>query len=372
MTHSGPRHRSAERRSRRWSPRTALLALACLALLLVLLQLLQGKGPVDRTSSDRAAPRPAGSCDASSLLVPPCGAWWGAYVPPGPQGLAASVDAFEKTIGRKLDIVYAYHDMGSGTDGELLTPDEQSLGRDHLLMLSWESDVWGGADNGTASRPLGWSKVAAGDYDATIIDPGAERIKAYGRTVFLSIDQEMDLRTPAQGTPAQYVAAFRHIHDRFQQLGVDNVVWVWTVTGYLPDAALMSASYPGSAYIDWIAYDQYNYFGCKSNPNWQSFAQTEVPSYLWLRQHISATKPMMIAEFGTAVDPAQPQSQQQWYEQVPQVVKEQLPGVRAVLQWDSGVPGPDCDLSVNPPAAMAGYTQAGTDPYFHQPLPAVP
>ena len=77
----------------------------------------------------------------------------------------------------------------------------------------------------------------------------------------------------------------------------------------------------------------------------------------------------MLAEFGTAVDPAHPQTQTQWYQQVPQVVKQQLPGVRAVLQWDSSVPGPDCDLSVNPGPAMAGYAQAGTDPYFHQPLP---
>ncbi|MBC3844360.1 hypothetical protein GXW82_42000 [Streptacidiphilus sp. 4-A2] len=54
-------------------------------------------------------------CAATSELVPPCGAWWGAYVPNGPDGLVASVGALEQQIGRPLDLVYTYHDMGPGT-----------------------------------------------------------------------------------------------------------------------------------------------------------------------------------------------------------------------------------------------------------------
>lgn len=366
MSHSAPRHRRGPARRRPYRLLAALLGVALVVL--VVLFAPHGHGAADRPGE----PTVAAGCAATPLLAPPCGAWWGAYVPPGPRGLAASVAAFEKRSGRRLDLVYAYHDMGSGDDGRLLTPDEQSLGRDHLLMLSWESDVWGGSDHGTASRPLGWSRIAAGDYDASIIDPAAERIKAYGKPLFLTIDQEMDLRTPANGTPAQYVAAYRHLHDRFRLLGVTNVVWVWTVTGYLPDAALMTASYPGDDYTDWIAYDQYNYFACKQNTDWLSFAQTQVPTYTWMRQHISTTKPLMLAEYGTAVDPAHPQAQRAWYQQVPQVVRQQLPGVRAIMQWDSSVPGPDCDLSVGPAPAMAGFAESGTDPYFNQPLPRIP
>lgn len=306
-------------------------------------------------------------CAASPLLAPPCGAWWGAYVPSGPGGEVASVEDLEKKIGRRLDLVYTYHDMGPGEDGQLLTPDERTLGRSRLLMLSWESDVWSPAGSNAPDRHLGWQKIASGAYDASVIDPQAERLKAYGKPVLLAFDQEMDTRTPADGTPADYVAAYRHIHDRFQQLGVTDVVWVWTVTGYLPHASVMAASYPGDAYVDWIGYDQYNYFRCKDIPEWQTFAQTQVPSYTWLREHISATKPLMLAEFGTAADPAHPDAQRQWYAQVPQVVQQQLPGVRAVVQWDSSVPGPGCDLSLDQAPALAGYARAGRAPYFHQP-----
>ncbi|MEZ0092654.1 glycoside hydrolase family 26 protein [Streptacidiphilus sp. EB129] len=353
-------------------PRAALLLVGLLvALALLVARQSDDSGPPSGSSATAGSAPSGGSCAASAALAPPCGAWWGAYVPPGPNGLAASVTAFEQRIGRRLDLVYTYHDMGTGTDGQLMDADEQSLGRTRLLMLSWESEVWGGSGSGgsTADRPLGWQRIASGAYDATVIDPQAARIKAYGKPVLLAFDQEMDDRTPADGSPADYVAAYRHLHDRFQQLGVTNVRWVWTVTGYLPRAAQMAASYPGDAYVDWIGYDQYNYYLCKSVPTWQSFADTQLPSYIWLRQHISATKPLLIAEYGTAADPSQPQRQQQWYEQVPQVVRQQLPGVRAVVQWDSSVPGPDCDLSVDSPAASAGYAAAGRDPYFHQPLP---
>jgi hypothetical protein len=335
---------------------------AGLALLLGLLLFVPLPYPV------HARGRAADPCAATALLVPPCGAWWGAYVPTGDDGLVASVDALERRTGRRLDLVYTYHDMGTGSDGQLLDPAEQQLGQDRLLMLSWESDVW--SDGGSAApRPLGWARIAAGDYDATVIDPQAERVKAYGRTVLIAFDQEMDSRTPADGSPADFVAAYRHVVDRFRQLGVDNVRWVWTITGYMAHTRLFSEMYPGDDYVDWIAYDQYNYFGCKDNPDWLSFAQTELPTYTWLRTHISATKPLMLAEYSTAVDRADPLAQQQWYQQVPEVLEQQLPGVKAVVQWDSSVPGPDCDLSLDTAPALAGFAEAGRSPYLQQPVP---
>jgi len=354
---TGSRHRLRRAAGARWALPAAGLGLALLLGLLLYLPLPDPGG----------RPAPASSCAADSLLVPPCGAWWGAYVPTGPDGLTASVAALEQRIGRPLDLVYTYHDMGSGTDGQLLDPAEQQLGRTHLLMLSWESDVW--SDNGGPSVPLGWAKIAAGDYDTSVIDPQAERVKAYGRTVLISLDQEMDSRTPADGTPAQFVASYRHIVDRFRQLGVTNVRWVWTITGYLEHAALFTEMYPGDAYVDWIAYDQYNYYGCRHDPHWLSFAQTELPTYTWLRTHISATKPLMLAEYSTAVRGSDPAAQQQWYQQLPQVLEQQLPGIKAVVQWDSTVPGPDCDLSLDNGPALSGFTEAGRSPYFHQPVP---
>ncbi|MFJ2649209.1 glycoside hydrolase family 26 protein [Streptomyces sp. NPDC087420] len=352
-------------RSPRGARGATLLALA----LTVVGALLTGAGLwIDRQEN---APAPPTSCAPTTLLEPPCGAWWGAYVPYAENGsLTDAVHGFEKKIGRKLDLVYNYHDMsGTDLDGTLLTPDERELGEDRMLMLAWESTVWTEPHHRNwTEKQLGWDKVAAGDFDEEIIDPQARRLKAYGKRIFFSFDQETDFRTPDAGTPEEFVAAYRHIYDRFRQLGVDNVVWVWTVSGYLGNAELMKKLYPGDAYVDWIGMDQYNYFQCHDSPDWLGFDRSQRPSYDWLRANISGSKPVMLAEFSTAPDPASPDRQRGWYEDIPKTAPT-LPEVKALVHWNRPVPGANCDLTVNKGPALEGYREAGRDGYFNQPLP---
>ncbi|GAA1348811.1 hypothetical protein J0695_25405 [Streptomyces beijiangensis] len=317
---------------------------------------------------------PTGRCAPSAKLVPACGAWWGAYVPYAADGsLKDAVHGFESKIGRKLDLLYTYHDMsGKELDGQLLTPDEQELGKDRLLMLAWESTVWREPHHANYTEDqLGWKDVAAGKYDASIIDKGAERIKAYGKRVFFSFDQEVDARIKeGAGTPAEYVAAYRHIHDRFKQLGVTNVVWVWTVSGYLGQGndKTIKSLYPGDDYVDWLGMDQYNYFACHNTTDWKNFDRSQRPTYDWLKSEISSSKPIMFAEFATVPDPADPTRQRDWYAQIPSTVRT-LPDAKALVMWNRSVPGKACDLTVNSGEGLAGYKQAGKDGYFNQPVP---
>jgi hypothetical protein len=322
---------------------------------------------------DNAGTDPArhGVCAPTELLEPPCGAWWGAYVPYAENGsLKDAVYAFEKKIGRTLDLVYNYHDMSNTErDGVLLTADERELGRDRLLMLAWESTVWTEPhhENWT-ERQLGWREIAAGKFDKEIIDPQIRRLKQYGKRVFFSFDQETDFRTPDAGTPEEFIAAYRHLHERFEKLGADNVVWVWTVSGYQGNAKLMKALYPGDAYVDWIGMDQYNYYHCQRTADWLDFENSQRPAYDWLRANISDRKPIMLAEFSTAPDPERPDRQRGWYQEIPKVAPT-LPRVKAMVQWNRPVPGPNCDLTVNQGPALEGYRQSGRDDYFGQPLP---
>ncbi|MFF5786458.1 glycoside hydrolase family 26 protein [Streptomyces sp. NPDC012693] len=311
-------------------------------------------------------------CAADARLVAPCGAWWGAYIPyDDDSSLTRPVLAFERKIGRRLDLVYTYHDMsGNELDGTLLTPDERALGRDRMLMLAWESTVWKEPHHaGYTETQLGWKNIASGQYDAAILDPQIRRIKDYGKRVFLSFDQEADARIKeGAGTPAEYVAAYRHIHDRFRELGADNVVWVWTVSGYLGSAATMKRLYPGDDYVDWIGMDQYNYYLCHGSTNWLDFDRSQRPSYAWLRKNISADKPVMLSEFSTAPDPKRPERQRDWYTAIPEVAPT-LPEVKAYVHWNRAVPGPGCDLTVDSGPGLEGYRIAGQDPYFRQDVP---
>ncbi|MET7292329.1 glycosyl hydrolase [Streptomyces griseoloalbus] len=309
-------------------------------------------------------------CEPTALLEPPCGAWFGAFVPHERADLEDKVKAYEDRVGRKLDIVYTYHDMslpeGTRREGQLLTPEEQRVGDDRMLLLSWESKWWGG----TKQQQPTWKEIAAGELDASVIDVQAQRIKDYGertgKKVFLSFDLEMDTRTPDNGTPAEYVKAYRHIHDRFRELGVDNVVWTWIITGYLNHADLFERMYPGDEYVDWIGYNQYNYYRCHA-ADWLTFEQTQTTSHDWIRENISDDKPLMLSEFGTAVDSARPQRQAEWYGQVPRVLKD-LEGVKAALQWNYRDPGPHCNLALANDAAWESLRTAVADPYLNQPL----
>ncbi len=314
--------------------------------------------------------RTAGECRPTELLEPPCGAWFGAFVPHERADLEEKVEAYEEKAGRRLDVVYTYHDMslpeGTRREGQLLSPEEQRVGEDRMLLLSWESKWWGG----TKEQQPRWSEIAAGDLDRTVIDVQARRVKDYGqrtgKKVFLSFDLEMDTRTPANGTPEQYVRAYRHIHDRFRELGVDNVVWTWIITGYLNHGDLFESMYPGDEYVDWIGYNQYNYHRCHKT-EWLTFEQTQTATHEWIRENISADKPLMLSEFGSAADPTRPGRQAEWYARVPSVLKE-LEGVRAALQWNHRDPGPHCDLTVADEAAWESLREAVADPYLNQPV----
>ncbi|MBQ1094920.1 hypothetical protein KBY55_02095 [Streptomyces sp. b94] len=335
---------------------------ATCAVLVAVLALRGASGPAD--------PADDAECRPTELLEPPCGAWFGAFVPHDKSDLAEKVHEYEKNAGRGLDIVYTYHDMSAVTEtrleGQLLTEQEQRVGEDRMLLLSWESKWWGG----TKQQQPTWKQIAAGDLDDAVIDVQAQRIKEYGqrtgKKVFLSFDLEMDTRTPDNGTPADYVRAYRHIHDRFRELGVDNVVWTWVITGYLDHADLFRSMYPGDEYVDWIGYNQYNYYLCHKT-DWLSFAQTQHATHDWIRANLSDDKPLMLSEFGSASDPKRPDRQADWYAQVPRVLKE-LEGVKAALQWNYRDPGPNCDLAVANDRAWDSLRKVVADPHLNQPL----
>lgn len=301
-------------------------------------------------------------CPVSGVLVPACGAWWGMYVPTSPNGLGlrAAVAGQDSRLGRPLDVIERYHDMSQTPNGIFPNQAEQQTGRHHLLLFSWAPVVW------TTGTRYSWSAIASGALDRSIIIPQAERLRAYRSTVFLTFGAESDASISKANTPAQFVAAWRHIHDLFARLQVRNVVWVWTTTGYLLHAPTIAAMYPGSAYVDWIGYDPYNMFTCKRNP-WLSFAQIVGPFYHWLIAW-NFGKPIMLTEYGSTRDPANPEREASWYRGIVPALQH-FPHLKALVLWNSATPECDLRLSSAPAVVRAAYRQTGLSPYFSQPIP---
>ena len=61
----------------------------------------------------------------------------------------------------------------------------------------------------------------------------------------------------SSGSTADYVNMWHHIRDRFDALGVDNVVWVMNYMGYVTWHCVTKDMWPGNDYVDWVMWDPY-------------------------------------------------------------------------------------------------------------------
>ena len=66
------------------------------------------------------------------------------------------------------------------------------------------------------------------------------------------------VRGDPAGTTADFVAAYRHIRDRFQADGLTNVLYAWTMSGATFGTASATADDPGDYAVDVVASDGYN------------------------------------------------------------------------------------------------------------------
>jgi hypothetical protein len=294
----------------------------------------------------------ATNCGVSAILVPSCGTYWGIYSRRfGNRDVATTVTTWEQMLGRRFDMVLMYYDF-SGRPGPGQFPDRQmkQVAQDRIPVFDWETRDY------VAGTNLRWADVAAGRYDDSVVIPQAKRLKAYGKPVMLGLDHEMDISYPKHGSPAEYRAMYRHVREVFAAQGVHNVVWVWAVTGWLSGdrGDLVKSFYPGDDLVDWVGYDPYNWGPCKST--WKTFEQTISTFYRWSAANGLGDKPLMLQEYGLSPDPANPQASQQWYRDIPSVLKR-YPRLKALVRWDSDT---SCTLRIDAgPGMVDAFKQAG-------------
>jgi hypothetical protein len=296
------------------------------------------------------------SCKRNQIDVPRCGVLWGIYLPaqPAPGGWIAPYAQVEGPTGRKFDIVRNYVDWKRGVT--FPTKAEASFAKAHGVVLSLS---WSAVDYTTRAR-VSYASIASGQWDSSVILPEARALKRFRHPVFVDFDAEFDnVAKSGSGTPAQYVAAYRHIHRVMRLAGVTNVIWTWISTGYVGHTQQIAASYPGAAFVNWIGYDPYNFAQCQSTA-WRSPYQTFQPFYRWLTtQPAMRKKPIMLGEYASAPGPAVGS----WYANVAGALRR-LPRIKAAMQWSSAT-SPTCDFRLtDSTAALAGFAKSSHAPYI--------
>lgn len=139
-------------------------------------------------------------------------------------------------------------------------------------------------------------EIAAGQYDR-YLRHYARAIRAFKCSVLLSFGHEMNGSwyrwSRPYASPAQFIAAWRRIHDVFASSRVTNVTWSWDPSHGGSPARQW---WPGARYVDWVGIDGYQRPG-------QTFSGVFGRQ---LRNIRSFTyKPIFIAETAVAPGPEQ-------------------------------------------------------------------
>jgi hypothetical protein len=296
----------------------------------------------------------------------------GAYDGGIPQTLDGIV-RFEEHIGTTLPIIQLYSAWGDRPEHrfplEVVTA-IHDLGS--VPLITWEPWL-SEFDNGR--HPLiglrdvrerhGLVAVARGEYDF-YIDAWAEAARKFGHPIFVRLGHEMNDPYrypwgPQNNTKEEYIAAWRHVVDRFRAAGAKNVLWVWS-----PHVAYeyWDLYYPGDAYVDWVATGSLNFGPIAQWSQWWAFAELFGKKYPKLA---AFGKPVMIAEFGSLEVGG---DRAAWYRDALTNLPQQYPAVHAVIFFnvsgDQTVTYQRVDWTFTSDSAVSRTIRRAIEPWAHR------
>ena len=237
---------------------------------------------------------------ASTVQRSSSGAYWGAYLLRADQD-PSLVAKFASDVGRQPAIVSMYQQWW-GEPSFPATAARWMQARGTVPLLAWEP--WQPVPQKVDQPAYRLSVIAAGGFDR-YVRRYADQVRAYGGPVLFEPFHEMNGNwypwggTVNGNTTADFIAAWRHLHDVFRQEGATNVTWTWTPNGEtVPDtpANRPDRYWPGPEYVDWVGVDAYNW-GASSPTGWRTPAQTFGTNLTSLSGY---GKPIIIAETACA------------------------------------------------------------------------
>jgi hypothetical protein len=248
--------------------------------------------------------------EGGSSSPKPGSIYWGAWIGSQLTGEESpwdmnAVSKFEAMADKKLSIVQFGSPFANCSRTcyfyEFPTTPMQSI-RQHgsIPFLSWSSQS---LPTQTSEPDYQLGDVADGSYDS-YIRKYARAAAAWGHPFFLRFNWEMNGNwfpwgAGANGNnAAQYVAAWRHVHDIFTEVGATNATWVWC-PNVDPDHEFqnLSSLYPGNEYVDWTCLDGYNWGTNPAGPwGWGGFEEIFRSTYNEITTSIAPDKPMIVGE----------------------------------------------------------------------------
>lgn len=294
------------------------------------------------------------------LSVPERGCYTGVF--PGHQ----TVFTVEKKVGKRMALVLSFTDRWGPPYYFPTGYCEILWETGHLPVITWQPQT-------------DLASIIAGKWDAYILD-WAQAAKEYGHPVMIRFGHEMNGdwypwcgvengggETAGYGDPEKpdgperYVDAYRHIHDLFEQIGADNIIWVWSPNEGNPLGEHWNEVenyYPGVAHVDWLGMDGYNWGTSRPWSHWREFDETFGALYQQLLA-LAPGKPIMIAEFASSESGG---DKARWIAGTFSRLKEAYPLVKAFVWFDIVK---ETEWAIDSSSeSLEAFRQAMFDPYY--------
>jgi Glycosyl hydrolase family 26 len=277
----------------------------------------------------------------------PTDSYWGAWIGSQFTGIEAPFDmnavkGFEGVSGGKgLSLINFSQPFANCTQSpcryESFPTSSMEAIRSHgaIPFFSWASDSLPVSND---EPEFSFANVIAGHFDSYIREFAAAA-KAWGHPFFLRFNWEMNgnwfpWTERTNGNAAgEYVAAWRHVHDLFAEVGATNVSWVWCP--YVdPNTTLQSLTslYPGNEYVDWTGLDGYNWGPSAEPPrHWRTFSYLFGPTYRQITETIAPTKPMLVGETASSEIGG---SKPEWIRQMFESLETEFPRIQGLMWFD--------------------------------------
>ncbi|MCX5560051.1 glycoside hydrolase family 26 protein [Streptomyces sp. NBC_00038] len=173
-------------------------------------------------------------------LLKPLKKYFGVSRPKAPTSMKPVSD-YATMVGKKPNLIAYYAAWGDGFDA---TGVRNAWNSGALTVVSWEPQT------------ISLTEIADGASD-DYLRSYAKAARRLNIPFAISFADEMNGNWEEWGitktTPREYVRAWRHIHDVFEDVGATNVIWAWSPNIIEPGSDTdLKPFYPGDNYVDWV------------------------------------------------------------------------------------------------------------------------
>lgn len=211
-----------------------------------------------------------------------------------------------------------------------------------------------------------WRTVAnakAGSATYNDIVRWADTLKKRSGTILVAFSHEPEGKSSAReglGTSAEFIAAWRKVHDVFQSRGVTNVEYTWTMTSNAfrvkpTDKRYAQKWYPGDAYVDNVSTAAYNWYNCgEGKGQWLSLENRAAAPLAFAKAH---NKKYVLAEWASQKDPRRAQ----WLKDARAFMLANASWIRGAFYYQSPTPRAGCSWMLTTSAEYAAFGQMASD-----------